>query len=266
MQDKIPLIKQSEKRVYNIFFSVILVLFALCTFITEFSPLEVVGNLDQFWLFLVTDFLPPEIPVESKLAILLNSIGVTIAMAIASATVAAILAFIVALFASELVSPFPQAAKFVRGFATFLRNIPALVWAFILFSSLGIGIGVGFVALCITSFAFMVRAFTETIEDVSQDCLESLEAVGASFYQRVVNGVIPACISGFLAWFLYCIEVNIRASTIVGMVGGGGVGMVLFSYIKSFNYHMSFTIILIIAAIIILVDLLTGKLRRVLNQ
>ena len=109
----------------------------------------------------------------------------------------------------------------MRGFATFLRNIPALVWAFILFSSLGIGTGVGFVALCITSFAFMIRAFVETMEDVSQDCVESLQAVGASFPpSRVAQAILPSCLNGFLSWFLYCIEVNIRASTIVGMVGG----------------------------------------------
>ena len=130
----------------------------------------------------------------------------------------------------------------------------------------GIGTGVGFAALLITSFAFMVRAFTETMEDISVDCLESLEAVGAGFWQRVAHGIVPSCISGFLAWFLYCIEVNVRASTIVGMVGGGGVGMVLFSYIKSFNYHMAFTVILIIAAVVILVDRITGKIRKELEQ
>ncbi len=139
--------------------------------------------------------------------------------------IAAVLAFFVSLFGSEKVSPFPRAAKFVRGFATFLRNIPALVWAFILFSSLGIGTGVGFVALCITSFAFMVRAFVETTEDVSQDCVESLQAVGATFPQRVSQAILPSCLSGFLSWFLYCVEINIRASTIVGMVGGGGVSV-----------------------------------------
>lgn len=103
---------------------------------------------------------------------------------------------IVSLFGSEHISPFPKFAKVVRGFATFLRNIPALVWAFILFSSLGIGTGVGFVALMITSFAFMVRAFVETMEEVSQDCIESLQTVGATFPQRVVNGIIPSCING----------------------------------------------------------------------
>ena len=171
-------------------------------------------------------------------------------------------AFFVALFGSEKVSPFPRCAKFVRGFATFLRNIPALVWAFILFSSLGIGTGVGFVALCITSFAFMVRAFVETMEDVSQDCVESLQAVGASFPQRVSQAILPSCLSGFLSWFLYCVEVNIRASTIVGMVGGGGVGLTLFSYIKSFRYDIALSIILLIAAMVIVVDQITNKLRK----
>ena len=61
-------------------------------------------------------------------------------------------------------------------------------------------------------------------------------------------------------------EVNIRASTIVGMVGGGGVGMVLFSYIKGFQYHIAFSIILLIAVMVILVDLVTGHLRRRLFQ
>ena len=183
---------------------------------------------------------------------------VTLALAMSATTVAAILAFFVALFGSEKVSPFPRFAKVVRGFATFLRNIPALVWAFILFSSLGIGTGVGFVALCITSFAFMVRAFVETMEDVSQDCVESLQAVGATFPQRVAQAILPSCLSGFLS----CVEVNIRASTIVGMVGGGGVGLTLFSYIKSFRYDIALTIILLIAAMVIVVDQITGKLRK----
>lgn len=262
----IPQISQAEKRVYELFFGVIVVLFVLCTAYTGFNPALLVQNSGNFWAFLSEDFFPPMLPGTAKMSNIVNSVFVTVAMAISATTVAAILAFFVSLFASESVSPFPKAAKFVRGFATFLRNIPALVWAFILFSSLGIGTGVGFVALLITSFAFMVRAFAETMEDISQDCLESLLAVGASFPQRVVQGVLPSCMSGFLSWFLYCIEVNIRASTIVGMVGGGGVGLVLFSYIKGFKYHIAFSVILMIAAMVIVVDLVTGYLRRKLNQ
>lgn len=112
----------------------------------------------------------------------------------------------------------------------------------------------------------MVRAFVETMEDVSQDCIESLSAVGATFPQRVSQAILPSCINGFLSWFLYCIEVNIRASTIVGMVGGGGVGLTLFSYIKSFQYDIALSIILLIAVMVIVVDQITAKLRKELGK
>ncbi len=266
MKNHVLQISQTEKRVYELFFSLVVVLFILCTAYTQFNPMLLVQNSENFWTFLSEDFFPPTLPGAANLTNIINSVFVTVAMAISATTVAAVLAFFVSLFSSESVSPVPRLAKFVRAFATFLRNIPALVWAFILFSSLGIGTGVGFVALSITSFAFMVRAFAETMEDISQDCLESLQAVGASFPQRVAHGVIPSCISGFLSWFLYCVEVNVRASTIVGMVGGGGIGLVLFSYIKSFKYHIAFSIILLIAVMVIAVDLVSGYLRRELNK
>ena len=233
---------------------------------TGFNPGTLVENGDAFVKFITKDFFPPAMPKESRISDILSSIVVTLALAMSSTTIAAIAAFFVALFGSEKVSPFPKLAKFVRGFATFLRNIPALVWAYILFSSLGIGTGVGFVALFITSFAFMVRAFVETMEDVSQDCVESLQAVGASFPQRVAQAILPSCLNGFLSWYLYCIEVNIRASTIVGMVGGGGVGLTLFSYIKGFQYDVAFSIILLIAVMVIVVDRITGKLRKEIEK
>ena len=85
--------------------------------------------------------------------------------------------------------------------------------------------------------------------------------MGATFPQRVAQAILPSCLSGFLSWYLYCVEVNIRASTIVGMVGGG-VGLTLFSYIKSFRYDIALTIILLIAAMVIVVDQITGKLRK----
>lgn len=262
MTARIPLIARDLKRLYTGFLIAAAVLFVVCTALTGFNPGVLAANSDAFWEFITQDFLPPALPKVSRIPGVLESVLVTLALAVSSTTIAAILAFFVSLFGSEKVSPFPRAAKFVRGFATFLRNIPALVWAFILFSSLGIGTGVGFVALCITSFAFLVRAFVETMEDVSQDCVESLLTVGASFPQRVSQAILPSCLSGFLSWFLYSVEVNIRASTIVGMVGGGGVGLTLFSYIKSFQYDVALSIILLIAVMVIAVDQITNKLRK----
>lgn len=158
MTKRIPLIARDLKRLYTGFLLAAVALFLLCSYLTEFNPMVLVANGDAFWEFITEDFLPPALPSTSRIPGILSSVLVTLALAMSATTVAAILAFFVALFGSEKVSPFPRFAKVVRGFATFLRNIPALVWAFILFSSLGIGTGVGFVALCITSFAFMVRS------------------------------------------------------------------------------------------------------------
>ena len=244
---------------------VIVLLYAVCSFFTEFSPLAVLANLDQFWLFLSEDFFPPQFPTDIRMYNILDSVAVTIAMAISSTTIAGMLAFLRRFCqrAGITVSQMRQICARLCYFPA--QYTGACVGVYTVFLTRHRH-GRGFAALLITSFAFMVRAFTETMEDISVDCLESLEAVGAGFWQRVAHGIVPSCISGFLAWFLYCIEVNVRASTIVGMVGGGGVGMVLFSYIKSFNYHMAFTVILIIAAVVILVDRITGKIRKELEQ
>ena len=262
MTRRIPLIAHDLKQLYSNFLIAAVFLFVVCSVFTNFNMMTLIANGDAFWKFITEDFLPPALPKASRIPGILSSVLVTLALAMSATTIAAVLAFFVSLFGSEKVSPFPGLAKFVRGFATCLRNSPALVWAFILFSSLGIGTGVGFFALCITSFAFLVRAFVETMEDVSQDCVESLQAVGATFSQRIAQAVLPSCLSGFLSWFLYCVEINIRASTIVGMVGGGGVGLTLFSYIKGFQYDIALSIILLIAIMVILVDQVTGKLRK----
>lgn len=262
MHKSIEVITKREKKVYVIFFAVIVGLWIISTVYTEFDISELFLNSENFWEFLLKDFLPPKIPKGSEIKTIFQSVAVTVAMAVTATTTAGILAFAVSLFGSEYISPFRGLSKVIRGAATFMRNIPALVWAFILFSSLGIGTGVGFTALMITSFAFMVRAFVESMDEVSQDCVESLLTVGATFPQRVFQGILPSCINGFISWFLYCFEVNIRASTIVGMVGGGGIGLVLFSYLKGFKYQTAAGIILVIALMVIAVDLLTNKLRR----
>lgn len=266
MSKNIALVAKQQKKIYTLFIVLIIAFFILTSIYTGFNPMVLIENSDAFVSFVTEDFFPPALPKASRIPGVLSSVVVTLALAMSSTTLAGIAAFFVALFGSEKISPFPRMAKVVRGFATFLRNIPALVWAFILFSSLGIGTGVGFAALFITSFAFMIRAFVETMEDVSQDCVESLLAVGGTFPQRVAQAILPSCINGFLSWFLYCIEVNIRASTIVGMVGGGGVGLTLFSYLKGFQYDIAFSIILLIAAMVIVVDRITGKLRKEIEK
>ena len=88
MKNSISVMPPAEKRIYNIFFVVIAALYAVCSFFTEFSPLAVFANLDQFWIFLSEDFFPPQFPTDIRMYNILDSVGVTIAMAISSTTIA----------------------------------------------------------------------------------------------------------------------------------------------------------------------------------
>lgn len=135
MKKQIPLIARDLKWLYTVFSIVAAAMFVVSSILTNFNVMTLVANADAFWTFIAEDFFPPALPKLSRIPGILDSVMVTVALALSATTIAAILAFFVSLFGSEKVSPFPKFAKVVRGFATFLRNIPALVWAFILFSS-----------------------------------------------------------------------------------------------------------------------------------
>ena len=111
MTRRIPLIAHDLKRLYTGFLIAAVILFAVCSVLTNFSLLELIANGDAFWEFITEDFLPPALPKSSRIPGILSSVLVTLALAMSATTVAAILAFFVSLFGSEKVSPFPKAAK-----------------------------------------------------------------------------------------------------------------------------------------------------------
>lgn len=249
----------SEKKQYTIVFVMIILLFVVATYFTKFNPFEILGEQNIFWSFILDDFLPPDI-LEAKG--LWSSLLTTLQMALASTFLAACLSFVLAFFGSSTTAPSLWIAKIIRAVGSFMRNIPPLIWSFILVMAFGIGTTVGVLALFLGTFGFLIRAYIETIDELGYDSLEALNSVGANFFQKLAQGIVPAAIPGYISWFLYSIEVNIRASTIVGMVGGGGIGLVLMSYIKSFKYSIACAVIIAIAMLVILVDVMTNWLRR----
>lgn len=255
----IPTVYGNAKRNYTIALTVMVTVFISATCFTGFNPFIILKEQKTFWSFITQDFLPPDIMKANGLVDALLS---TVEMALASTFISACLAFVLAFFGSNTSTPYPWMAKPIRALGSFMRNIPALVWSFILVMAFGIGTSVGLLALAFETFGFLTRAFIETIDEVGSESIEALNACGANFFQKIAQGIIPSVLAGYISWFLYCIEVNIRSSTIVGMVGGGGVGLVLMTYIKQFKYNVAGGIILSIALVVILVDHITNKLRR----
>ena len=259
MKSRITLVGKRDRQFFYIFFAILFAMLLSTTFYTRFNPFEIIMRAEAFWIFLNEDFIPPAI---ANPAAVMQAIAVTFAMAIISTFIAMFLAFFSAVFASTRTAPAPRLAKYVRAVVTMIRNIPSLIWALILFSALGIGAGVAVIALVISSYGFLTRTFTEVIDELPSDALEPLTACGCTFGQKVFHCVLPNCIIGLMEWFLFSFEINIRSTTIVGMVGGGGIGLVLFRFIRSFNYQAAAGIILIIALMVIVVELFMNILRK----
>jgi phosphonate transport system permease protein len=242
-----------------VFLIVLLVLFGLSTGFTRFNPIGALLSQGEFWNFILADFVPPAM---GRLGSLFQASLQTIYMALAATGLSAVLALFLSFLGTAAITRSRAVNSLVRAFASVLRNIPPLVWAFMLVAAFGIGTAVGVLSLVIATTGTLARFFIEILDEAAEETLEPLLATGAAVPVIVSQALLPAVMPGFIAWILYCVELNIRASTILGMVGAGGIGLLLMGYIKQFNYAAASTAILAVAVLIIGVNLLTDYLRK----
>jgi phosphonate transport system permease protein len=231
----------------------------LTGYASSFSIPEAVLAIPGILKFIFTDFLPPNF---AALPQILNPLLDTLAMAVVSTVMASLLSLILAFLCAAPTTPHPAVRVVIRGFASCLRNIPSLAWVMILVPAFGIGKFVGVLALIIGSLGSMTRFFAETIEEVDKDKLEAIRATGGTYWQVLKNGVIPQCTSGFIAWILYNFELDVRASAIIGMVGGGGIGFFIQFSLKLFRYADAAMGIAVVAVVVLLIEWASKKIRE----
>jgi phosphonate transport system permease protein len=257
--EKIRLSSRESLKTSIVFVIVLLLLFGLSTGFTRFNPLAALLSQGEFWNFILADFVPPSV---GRIGALLRAVMQTIYMALAATGISGVLALFLSFLGTPAITRSRTVNSLVRAFASVLRNVPPLVWAFILVAAFGIGTVVGVLSLIIATTGYLTRFFIEILDEAAEETLEPLLAAGAPMPAIVAQALLPGAMPGFIAWILYCVELNIRSSTILGMVGAGGVGLLLMGYIKQFNYAAASTAIAAVALIIIGVNLLTNYLRK----
>jgi phosphonate transport system permease protein len=257
--EQICLRSRESLRTSVIFLFVLVVLFGLSTGFTRFNPVAAILSQKEFWNFILADFVPPSM---GRLEALFRAVMQTIYMALAATGLSAILSLFLSFLGTAAVTRSVLINSAVRAFASVLRNIPPLVWAFILVAAFGIGTVVGILSLIIGTTGSLTRFFIEILDEAAEETIEPLLAAGAPMPAIIIQALLPGAAPGFIAWILYCVELNIRTSTILGMVGAGGIGLLLMGYIKQFNYAAASTAILAVAVVIIGVNLLADYLRK----
>ena len=151
---------------------------------------------------------------------------------------------------------------FTRTVFNVLRSIEPLIMAILFAVWVGIGPFAGMLALAVHSIATLGKLFSEQIESVDKGPLEAIAATGATPVQVVLYGVVPQIIPQFLALTFYRWDINVRMSTIIGFVGGGGIGFLLQQWINLLKYHEAGTALLAIACVVITLDVLSARIRK----
>ncbi len=149
----------------------------------------------------------------------------------------------------------------VRTFFTITRSIEVLILGVIMVVIVGIGSFAGVLAIVVHSIGSLGKLYSEAIESIEAGPVEAITATGANRIQTVLFGVIPQVIPEFLAVTIFWWDHNVRMSTVLGLVGGGGIGYLLIQYIQLLQYNQSATVLWMIVAVVTAMDYASAAIR-----
>jgi phosphonate transport system permease protein len=186
----------------------------------------------------------------------------TLAMSIAGTILAVILSLPLALLAAPNTTPFPALGYVARLLLSFLRSVPELILGIIFVAAVGFGALPGVLALALHSVGMVGKFYAEAIEHVDPRPLEAARAAGATRIQVITHAVLPQVLPQMADITIYRWEYHFRASTVLGIVGAGGIGFELIAALRLISYDQVAAILITILACVVVVDSLGAMLRK----
>lgn len=229
-----------------------------------------VMTADQIWAF-VEDaprqaadifgrMLPPRWAYANRLW---KPLWDTLNIATLGTAIAVVLATPLAFLAADNTTP---SRAIVRPLALFVivasRSINALIWGLLLVAVLGPGVLAGIIAIALRSVGFIGKLLYEAIEEIDARQVEAVRATGASGAQTVAFGIVPQILPAFATVCVFRWDINIRESTVLGLVGAGGLGLALESSLNTLAWPQVSLILLMILATVVISEWITAKVRR----
>jgi phosphonate transport system permease protein len=185
----------------------------------------------------------------------------TLQIAVAGAVIGVILSVPVALLAARGLIAGPWVNQIIRTFLSFIRAVPDIAWALVFVVAVGLGPFAGMLAIVVDTIGFCGRFFADDMEAADKGPAESLTATGARKIDVVACATIPGAMPAFVSTSLFALEKAVRSSTILGLVGAGGIGIELKVGFDLFDYPTATTVILMIAVVVIGIEAVSGWVR-----
>jgi phosphonate transport system permease protein len=184
----------------------------------------------------------------------------TIQIALWGTAGAIVLAVPLGLLAARNVTP-PWIQQPVRRLLDLLRAVPDLVVGILFIAAVGLGPLPGVLALAVNTGGVLGKLFSEAVETIDARPVEGVRATGAAPLQEIVWGVLPQVAPLWTSYALYRFESNARSATVLGLIGAGGIGQVLFESLQSFKFSQTSAIVIVIIVAVSLIDLLSQAMR-----
>ena len=237
----------------------------LATVVTVYSYLQLpvhyqfISSAHVHLFDLLSRMYPPNIAYASELV---GPTIETIHIAILGTIGALIISIPVALLAAENTSPNVLTLFLGKLIVVASRSVPTIIWALIFVVVLGAGALAGVVAIVIRSIGFCGKLLGEEIEEIDEGQVEAITATGANQLDTIIYGIVPQIKPAFVGIATYRWDINIRASTILGFVGAGGIGVQLLLSMNFFRWRSVLMILLIILALVLVSEVVSAWARR----
>lgn len=212
------------------------------------------GNMAQY----ASGFFPPDF---REAGYYLKELIVTLQIAIWGTALAIVCSVPLALLASSNLTPW-WVHQPVRRVLDACRSINEMVFALLFVVAVGLGPFAGVLALWVHTTGTLAKLFSEAVEAIDPQPVEGIRAAGAHPLLEIAYGVIPQVLPLWISYTLYRFEANVRSASVVGMVGAGGIGMVLWEVIRGFQYAHTAAVLLMLVVSVSLIDVLSAQLRK----
>ncbi|MFP8780499.1 phosphonate ABC transporter, permease protein PhnE [Hydrogenophaga sp. RWCD_12] len=212
------------------------------------------GNMARY----ASEFFPPNF---ASWRFYVEEMVVTLQIAVWGTALAVVSAVPLGLLASSNITPW-WIYQPVRRVLDAFRAINEMVFAMLFVVAVGLGPFAGVLALWIHTAGTLAKLFSEAVEAIDPQPVEGIRSTGASALHEIVYGVIPQVMPLWISYALYRFEANVRSASVVGMVGAGGIGVVLWEIIRGFQYAETAAVMLIIIVTVTAIDLVSARIRK----
>ena len=223
----------------------------------EIRPMALITDAGNMVTF-AKEFYPPNF---TDWRIYLEEMLITVQIALWGTVLAVVCAVPLGILSSENLVPW-WVYQPVRRLMDAARSINEMIFAMLFVVAVGLGPFAGVLAIFVHTTGVLAKLFSEAVEAIDPQPVEGIRATGALSIEEIIFGVIPQVLPLWISYSLYRFESNIRSATVVGMVGAGGIGVLLWELIRSFNFASTSAVLLIIIAVVVAFDLLSQHIRK----